>query len=180
MIIIMGIIGSGKGTQGTRLAKERGLTYISTGEMLRQYATPEQHERMLAGELLGDEEIIVMVDTLLKTLADPNKVLFDGFPRSLVQATWLLEQVGQGRFKTPDVIQLNVSKEEVKRRLLLRGRGDDTPEVIEKRFSEYDTLTVPILDYFKQQQVPLYEVDAAQAPDVVYENVVQCLDSAAA
>lgn len=171
MIVLMGIAGSGKGTQGKRLAEAYGLAYLSTGEMLRAHATPEQHERMLAGELLDDQEIIAMVDTVLTGMPDPNHCLFDGFPRSARQTEWLLEQVSNGRIHMPTILQLNVSKEEVKQRLLLRGRSDDTPETIERRFDEYDRVTVPILDYLKLHEVPVYSVDAAQPPEQVYQAI---------
>lgn len=175
MIILMGVPGSGKGTQGKRLAEERALSYLSTGDMLRQYASPEQHERIVKGHLLRDDEIITMVDGALNSMDDPNQSLFDGFPRSVGQTEWLLKQADVGRIESPCVLLLDISKDEVKKRLLLRGRSDDIPEVIEKRFAEYDTVTAPVLDYLKQKHVPVYEIDAAQSPEAVYSSIVECL-----
>src|SRR3982751_5665832 len=99
MILLMGIAGSGKGTQGTMLADSRGYHLISMREVLRMYVTGEQRERMLAGELLNDDEIIKIVDQVLKSLPDDKEVVLDGFPRTIPQAEWLLEQVKAGRFK---------------------------------------------------------------------------------
>lgn len=61
--------------------------------------------------------------------------------------------------------------------MLLRGRSDDVPEVIEKRFAEYDAVTAPVLDYLKGKHVPVYVIDAAQSPEAVYSSIVECLDS---
>ncbi|HVX57672.1 MAG TPA: nucleoside monophosphate kinase, partial [Candidatus Saccharimonadales bacterium] len=71
----MGIAGAGKGTQGKMLADKRGFHLISMGEVLRMYVTGEQREKMLAGDLLGDDEIISIVDKVLKSLPDDQEVL---------------------------------------------------------------------------------------------------------
>src|SRR4051812_30462025 len=98
MIILMGLAGAGKGTQAKLLADDYGYQTISTGELLRAYATDEQRARMLAGELLNDDEIIAMVDRQLEMIDDIKMTLLDGFPRSVAQTAWVLDQVRQGRF----------------------------------------------------------------------------------
>lgn len=177
MIVVMGIVGSGKGTQGKWLAEERKLSYVSTGDILREHASQEQHKRMLAGGLLDDQEIITMVDAVMKELPDVDASIFDGFPRSLTQTRWLLEQVKASRLAMPTFLHLVVSKNEVKQRLLLRGRNDDTPEVIEQRFREYDATTDPIFDYLKDNGVTVYDIDAAQTPDDVHQSIIDCLNT---
>src|SRR4051812_49202478 len=98
MILLMGIAGSGKGTQGKMLADSEGLHLIPMGDVLRMYVTGEQRERMLAGDLLDDQEIIEIVDKVLKSLPDDVEVLLDGFPRTVPQAEWLMEQANKDRF----------------------------------------------------------------------------------
>ncbi|HVS59001.1 MAG TPA: nucleoside monophosphate kinase [Candidatus Saccharimonadales bacterium] len=177
MIVVMGIVGSGKGTQGKWLAEDHKLVYVSTGDILREHASQEQQERMAAGGLLDDKEIIAMVDAVMKELPNVNASLFDGFPRSLAQTEWLLDQVKAGRLTMPVFLHLNVSKDEVKKRLLLRGRNDDTPEAIEKRFELYDAVTDPIFDYLKSNNVPVYDINAAQTPDEVHQSIIDCLNA---
>lgn len=178
MIILMGIVGAGKGTQAKLLADHSGYEPISTGELLRKYATEEQHRRMLAGELLGDDEIIEMVDKVLDEVDDPGKCMLDGFPRSVRQTEWLLDQVEKGRFSLTAIIHLLVSEEVVRERMLNRGRPDDTPETITKRFQEYHTVTEPVLEYLKDRGVKVYDVDGDQEPEAVHEDVVRALERA--
>lgn len=178
MIILMGIVGAGKGTQAKLLADHTGYEPISTGELLRKYATEDQHRRMLAGELLGDEEIIAMVDKVLDEVEDPSKCMLDGFPRSVSQTEWLLEQLEQGRFELTAFIHLIVSEEVVRERMMHRGRPDDTPETITKRFLEYHTVTEPVLAYLEQRDVKVYDVDGDQEPEAVHQDVCRALDLA--
>ncbi len=121
----MGIAGSGKGTQGKMLADQHGFHLISMGEVLRMYVTGQQRERMLKGGLLDDAEIIKIVEQVLSSLPDDEEVLMDGFPRTVPQAEWLLEQVKAGTFDVKAAIHLVASREAVKRRLIKRARIDD-------------------------------------------------------
>lgn len=176
MIVLLGIAGAGKGTQGRLLVEKNNYSYLSTGEMLRRYATPEQHTRMLAGELLDDQEIILMVDKALNTLSDAKKCILDGFPRSIVQTDWLLDQVKSGRFQLTAIFNLAASETVVKQRLLARGRPDDTVEAVTRRFEEYKQVTLPILEHLRAANIPVYEVDATRDPAVVHDDLMQYLD----
>ena len=114
MILLMGIAGSGKGTQGKRLADKQGFRLISMGDVLRMYVTGVQRQRMLAGNLLEDKEIIDIVDRVLKSIPDDEEVILDGFPRTVPQAKWLCDQVDAGRFELHNVFHLVASREAVK------------------------------------------------------------------
>lgn len=175
MILLMGLPGSGKGTQGKMLADEHGLHLISMGDLVRLYVTGERRQRMLNGELLEDQEIITMLDRVLTTLDDDKDCVLDGFPRTIPQAQWLLEQVKSGRFSLSHVFYLTASKDAVKARLRARGRLDDEESVIEERFKEYERLTQPVLDWLKQQNVPIIEIDAERSTTDVNRDVVNHL-----
>ncbi len=176
MILLMGIAGSGKGTQGKMLADARGYHLLSMGEVLRMYVTGEQRERMLAGELLPDQAIIKIVEQVLNSLPDAEQVLMDGFPRSITQAEWLMGQVKAGRFKLDTAIHLTASREAVKNRLLGRARIDDKDGAIEKRFDEYEKSTRPLLDWLKQNGVKVIDIDAERTPEEVNADIVKNLD----
>ncbi|HUC89919.1 MAG TPA: nucleoside monophosphate kinase [Patescibacteria group bacterium] len=178
MIILMGIVGAGKGTQAQMLADHSGFKAISTGDLLRKYATEEQHRRMLAGELLDDDEIIEMVDKVLTNEEDPAKCLLDGFPRSVKQTKWLMEQIRLGRFKLTEILHLIVSEDIVRKRMLARGRPDDTEETIAKRFQEYHSITEPILEYMEQQKIKVVDIDGDQEPEAVHRDVVRAIEQA--
>jgi adenylate kinase len=177
MILLMGIAGSGKGTQGKRLADQLGLHLISMGDVVRMYVTGKQRERMLAGELLADNEIIAIVDKVLSSLPDDNGVLLDGFPRTIPQAEWLLEQSKQGRFPLKVAFHLVASREAVKERLLGRARIDDKEASIEKRFNEYEKSTTPLLKWLEKQGVKVVNIDAERSVEEVNRDLVDHLEN---
>ncbi|HUY84918.1 MAG TPA: nucleoside monophosphate kinase [Candidatus Dormibacteraeota bacterium] len=177
MILLMGIAGSGKGTQGKMLADARGFHLISMGEVLRMYVTGEQRERMLAGELLPDDEIIKIVDKVLTSVLNGSEVLMDGFPRTIPQAQWLLEQVKAGRFKLDAAFHLVASREAVKKRLLSRARIDDIDAAIEERFNEYERSTAPLLKWLSDNGVDVIDVDAERSVEAVNDDIVKYLDN---
>ena len=176
MILLMGIAGSGKGTQGKMLADDRGYHLISMGEVLRMYVTGEQRKKMLAGGLLDDNEIIDIVGKVLDSLPDKEQVLMDGFPRTIPQAEWLLKQIKAGRYDLKQGFHLVASEEAVKSRLMSRGRIDDTEDAITERFNEYQRSTQPLIDWLRDHNIDIIDIDAEKSPETVNEDIVQHLD----
>lgn len=168
----MGVAGAGKSVQGKMLAKKIGSKWISTGELLRRELSGKRREEMIAGRLLADDEIIEVIEKFFRIQGDQNYIL-DGFPRTIPQANWLLEQLKAGRIKIDGVVHLKAPKEVVKERLLQRGRPDDNEAAIELRFSEYEKHTLPILDCFKKNSLAVYEIDAQQGVDTVHSEILQ-------
>lgn len=177
MILLMGIAGSGKGTQGRMLADQHGLHLISMGDVVRMHVTGKQRERMLAGGLLDDQEIIQIVDKVLASLSDQQDVLLDGFPRTVPQAQWLLDQAKAGRFTIDHVFHLVASREAVKQRLMKRGRLDDKEDAIEERFNEYERSTTPLLKWLEENACPVTNVDAERPIEAVNGELVSHLNS---
>lgn len=175
MILLMGIAGSGKGTQGKMLADQRGYHLISMGDVVRMYVTGEQRKKMLVGGLLDDAEVIKIVDQVLESLPNDEEVILDGYPRTIPQAEWLLEQVKKGRIKLNTGFHLVASQEAVKARLMNRGRIDDTTDAIEERFQEYQKSTKPLLKWFKQNKVEIVDIDAERPAETVNQDIVQHL-----
>jgi adenylate kinase len=176
MILLMGIAGSGKGTQGKMLADSRGLHLISMGDVVRMYVTGEQRKRMLAGDLLDDQEIIKIVDQVLTSLSDKEEVLLDGFPRTIPQAEWLLDQSKKGRFDLRAAVHLVASRQAVKERLLKRARVDDVEDSIEARFNEYERSTEPLLNWLVEHDVDVRNIDAEQPVESVSRQIIDYLD----
>jgi adenylate kinase len=175
MIILMGIAGSGKGTQGKLLADKYGFHWISSGEILRMYITGVRRQRMLAGELLDDEEIIRVWDKVLSSIEDKDECVLDGFPRTVAQAKWLLDQAKGGRFQVTEVFHLVASRQAVKSRLMERGRPDDHTSAITERFNEYEKATLPIIDWFHKEDVPVVDINAEQPVASVHQEIVKHL-----
>src|ERR1700722_20035966 len=98
MILLIGVAGAGKSLQGQMLAKTTGYTWISTGEIFRAYLPEERKKELSTGKLLDDSEVIGLVDEALKALSE-DKAVLDGFPRTLVQAEWLINEAKDKRFE---------------------------------------------------------------------------------
>lgn len=176
MIILMGVAGSGKSMQGRLLADEHGYAWISTGEILRVLVTGKRRQEMLQGKLLSDEEVIDLLDKVFEMIDTKQQFVLDGFPRTVPQAEWLLEKVGEGRFNLDAIINLVASQEVVEGRLKHRGRPDDTKDAIAERFKEYEEVTRPILDCFNQKNVPVYEIDANNDPREIHDEILKYID----
>jgi len=157
-IALFGPPGSGKGTQSKLILEKYKLTYISTGDMLRQEiaeATPlglEVKAIIERGDLASDEIIMHIIEKRIN--ADPHSkgILFDGFPRTTSQCYLLEELLAKMNTTLTCMIFLDVPEEELCRRMLERakinGRSDDNIETINHRLDEYHKKTLPVMNFF--------------------------------
>lgn len=175
MIIFMGVAGSGKSMQGKLLADELALPWLSTGEFLRMLISGEERREMVAGKLLDDEEIIGLVQKIFTVVDVDEEFIMDGFPRTIGQADWLLNQVKYGQLDITCVIHLQASEAAVLERLLGRGRQDDTEEAITERFREYEESIKPILGQFKQAGMVIHEINGEQQPGAIHQDILKAL-----
>lgn len=173
----MGVAGSGKSAQGRLLADRLGYPWLSTGEFLRMLISGERRREMLEGKLLDDAEIISLVQKIFRIVDTEHEFVLDGFPRTLAQADWLLAQQRHGQLDITAVIHLQASEEVVLERLLQRGRQDDQAESIRERFREYETATQPIIDDFKKNGVPVFEINGVGAVEDIHESIVGAIAS---
>lgn len=176
MIILMGIAGAGKGTQAKMLVDRDNYSVVATGDTFRKYATEEQRSRMLEGFLLRDDDIFEMLSKAFEAVADLERCILDGAPRSIPQADWLLRQQADGRFNIKAVVHIAVDEDIVRRRLVGRGRSDDTDNGISKRFEEYRNNTLPILKHLKDRGIKVFEVDGNQEASKVHQDILQCIE----
>ncbi len=133
----MGVAGAGKSLQGRLFAQDLGYTWVSTGEIFRTQLSEDRQKELVMGKLLDDTEVIALVDKTLSALNNAQDFVLDGFPRTIVQAEWILGQASHQRFDLKGVFNLVASREIVKSRLLARGRSDDNDSGIQERFKEY-------------------------------------------
>jgi adenylate kinase len=175
MIIFMGVAGSGKSVQGKWLADELGYPWLSTGEFLRMLVSGERRQAMIAGQLLSDQEIIQLVRKMFSLIDTEHGFVMDGFPRTTAQADWLLNEAKHDQLNIRAVIHILASEDVVKKRLLARGRQDDTQEAIGERFDEYKKTILPILEDFKRSGVTVCDIDGERDPQVVHDDIVEHL-----
>ncbi|MGH7233856.1 MAG: adenylate kinase family protein, partial [Candidatus Saccharimonadales bacterium] len=167
MILLMGLPGAGKGTQGKIMADQHGMHLVSMGEIIRMYVTGERRIGMLSGELLDDNEVIELLDQVLSGIASKDLCVLDGFPRTIAQAEWLVDKAQKENFKISYVIHLAANEGTVKDRLRARGRLDDREDVIVERFKEYNQLTLPLIKWFKEHNIKVIEINAERTVDEV-------------
>lgn len=168
----MGVAGSGKSVQGKLLADALGYRWLSTGEFLRMHISGDRRQEMLEGKLLDDQEIIDILTKFFNSSDDhQDACVLDGFPRTLTQAKWLVGEHDKGDIHVSAIIHLKASKEAVMKRLLARGRPDDTEQAINTRFQEYEDQTLPIVDWFKQDDIPVFEIDGEQSIESTHQQI---------
>lgn len=179
-VALFGPPGAGKGTQSDFLVEKFNLGYVSTGDLLRRELAAESvlgraaRDIIAAGGLVSDE---IIVQILEKTIAEnpyASGFLFDGFPRTRIQA-YILEGLMLKLNTTLDcLINLQVPEEESVRRLLLRaktsGRSDDKESVIRNRLLEYHEKTLPVLEFYRARG-QCVDVDGTQSIEAVREEV---------
>ncbi len=165
-IALFGPPGAGKGTQSALLIEKYKLTYISTGDLLRQEIAEgteigkEAGDIINRGQLVSDEMIVELIEKRIMTTAN-NGILFDGFPRTLVQAYILEGLLLKLNTSLACMLSLVVPREELITRLLERGkssgRSDDTAEVIEYRLEEYENKTKPVIEFYqlREKYIPI-------------------------
>lgn len=162
-IALFGPPGAGKGTQSDFLIRKYNLFYISTGDLLRKEMANgtklglEARSIIAAGGLVSDEIIVQIIENTITGNPNANGFLFDGFPRTYVQAYILEGLMLKLHTSLTCLISLAVSEEESVRRLLQRGtvsgRSDDNEVVIRNRLREYAEKTLPVLQYFKDRDL---------------------------
>ncbi len=179
MILFMGVPGAGKSVQGRLLSDELGYPWISTGEILRQHISGEKRQRMLQGELLTDEELFEVVEPVLMEHVKDGElnVILDGFPRTQAQAEWLQSFIEDKGIKMRCILRLQADENEITRRLIARGRPDDTEEVIANRFVEYERATKPILNFYEKHGVPSPIIDGNGSEEEVQARIKQAMEA---
>lgn len=179
-VALFGPPGAGKGTQSEFLIKEYKLYYISTGELLRKEIANrtklglEAKNVIEAGGLVSDEIIVQIIENTITGNPDSRGFLFDGFPRTYIQAYILEGLMIKLNTSLSCLISLEVPEEVSVQRLLNRakisGRSDDNEIVIRNRLKEYREKTMPVLNFYKEKGI-CHEIDGTQSIEDVREEI---------
>ncbi|MDQ4214213.1 adenylate kinase [Microbacterium capsulatum] len=183
-LLIVGPQGSGKGTQGLRIAEAFGIPEVSTGDIFRANikAGTELGKQVTAildaGDLVSDELTGALVSDRLSQPDAEDGFLLDGYPRNAAQVQHLNEILAAQGTSLDVVIQLDVPREESIARLNLRsaeqGRSDDTPEMIAHRLDIYEAQTAPILEAFGARGI-VERIDGVGGLDEITERIFAAL-----
>ena len=160
-LILFGPPGSGKGTQSEKLIAKYNLKHLSTGDLLRSEIARKSFLGMEAkkvidnGDLVPDEVVIGMINDALDNNPGIEGFLFDGFPRTAIQAEALDKLLSEKDTCIDVMIALDVSEQELIHRLLKRGEtsgraDDDNEQVIKARIVEYHKKTAAVADHYKK------------------------------
>ena len=177
MIILFGVVGSGKSEQAKRLVEKLHCPYISTSRLIRGKNNPEWENMMSSGVLLPDADVIALLEAVLEKIdASKQEFILDGAPRSVGQADWLVKKIQSKQLSPTAIFHLQVSKETTMERLLQRGREDDKVDIIAERFNQYETITRPVLEYLAKNDAVISEIDGEWSADVVERQIWKVLE----
>lgn len=173
-LILIGIQGSGKSTQGNLLSEKLGLSYLSSGYIFREMAREESKwgkyvgKTLSTGQLVADSKTIPIIEEYLKKPQYQKGYILDGFPRTLIQAQAFKELIDK-------VFYIKVSDKEVLKRLRLRvdkeKREDDSQQAIKRRIALFHKFTEPVLGYYKKRGL-MIEVNGEQTIEQIHNDIM--------
>ena len=183
-IIIFGPPGAGKGTQAKYLVKKLNSFQISTGDMLREEIKKDTDigkkiiNNMNEGKFVEDEIVNKLLEKIIFDTNKKNKLIFDGYPRTINQAKNLENLLNKSNQKIEYVLFLNVDKDSIIKRIekrkVLEKRSDDDANTILKRYDTYMEVTKPVLDYYSKNY-NFHEVDGSMEIEGISHKIEQIL-----
>lgn len=185
-IVLFGPPGAGKGTQAEKLISKYNLTHLSTGDIFRANIKGETELGKLAksyidkGQLVPDEVTIKMLESEVKKVDNPEGFIFDGFPRTSIQAKALDDFLNSINTSVTMMLGLEVNEDELKNRLMERakvsGRSDDAdPAIIQNRINVYNNETAPVKEYYNKQD-KYFGIDGVGSIDDIFSALCNTIN----
>jgi adenylate kinase len=175
-IVLLGAPGSGKGTLGKQLAEKYGYTLITTGDILREEKKSGSeigkkiNDILGKGNLVPDEIVNQIIKNKIQDFEPMGRVIFDGFPRTVIQGEFLdtIADIGL-------VIYLEVSDNTIRERILERGKtsgreDDQSIDIINRRILQFKTETKPLIEFYDNKKI-LATIDGEESINEVFHRV---------
>jgi len=179
-IILFGPPGAGKGTQSKYLVSKLKNFQVSTGDILRDEIKKNSDigqqitSNMNEGKFVSDEIVNSLIEKLMLDPRKKDKLIFDGYPRSLSQAQYLDLLLDKSNQKIDHIFFLNVNKdtiiERVEKRKTLENRSDDNTDTILKRYDTYMETTRPVLDFYSKNP-NFHEINGTKEIDQITKEI---------
>ena len=184
-IVIFGPPGAGKGTQSNLIVKKFNLHQLSTGELLRKEIknNTKLGQKISSiinlGNLVSDEIVGNLIEKHVFKENYKNRLIFDGYPRNLIQAKNLENLLKKKGQKINIVLKLSVSLETIKKRILerknLEKRADDNEKIAIKRFKDYENNIKPVIDFYKKSNL-LKEINGEGSVTEISDEISGIID----
>ena len=179
-IILFGPPGAGKGTQSKYLVNKLKNFQVSTGDILREEIKKNSDigqqiiSNMNEGKFVSDEIVNSLIENLIYDPKKKDKLIFDGYPRSLSQAKYLDLLLDKSNQKIDHIFFLNVNKdtiiERIEKRKILENRKDDDSDTILKRYDTYMETTRPVLNFYSKN-LNFHEIDGTKEIDQITKEI---------
>ncbi len=183
-VVIFGPPGAGKGTQAQNILNKFNLHQVSTGDLLRTEIKNkseigrEIEETISKGDFATDDIVNKLIKNIISDPQKKDKLIFDGYPRSLSQAKNLDLLLNSTNQKIDFIFFLNVNKDtiikRIEKRKILEQRSDDDLNTILKRYDTYMETTRPVLDFYSKNR-NFYEIDGSEKIEVISSKIEQII-----
>lgn len=191
-IIIMGRSGSGKGTQIELLRDyfknsypQQPVFYFESGKEFRNFIKDDGYTNKLMRSFIGQGTLApdfitewLLVDALVHNITEDRElIILDGFPRTVPQAQTLISAMDYYEREKVTILHIEVSEDEVRKRMLSRGRGDDqNRESINRRIDWYNKNVIPAIDYLRlKKEYKVIDVNGEGEVDEIHESIIKAL-----
>lgn len=184
-IALFGPPGAGKGTQSKKLVDKYNLAYISTGDILREEMSKgtklgeRARDVIEQGRLVSDDIIVQIIEKKIQTNTEVDGFLFDGFPRTVVQAYILEGLLLKMNTSLSCMISLEVPEDELMKRMMERAkkenRSDDTKEIIQNRLREYKNKTIPVAQFYDEKGI-YYKINGLGTVDEIFSRITDTIE----